>query len=613
HITKKGTAMDGANLFPMKPSGCCLKCSNNACLVCHRCGDFYCSKECQLSDWQRHRYICFPIPPLVKPMAHIKYKMVTNNTHPMTNNLNAGTQSSDRNVATPIPIQAPVFSESQSKDKMDAKNITSKNAAQNNTNGNNTTPPTANISSGSLVYITSFTSANICYIRDASEAAEDDRFAVRQKINSLVTKLPRKPKIKYEEYGINKFNGYYHRVKSMDRANPSRLLLLDEGIIKILNLVDMHEINSELLQLPCGSMQVKLEDAPYMGFDVGVFKQFEGIKFIVTFKPNGHVELREEGAEKSLNTLIIEIYKQPNDYNNQFNLNPSAIPCQLNQKSGAIIKINSNSSQTNEKNANSTNNRGVTEGTKPELKKNESCLLSTTEGAPKPNLNETNNNNPTESSQKLDKELHNNNNETLKESVKDLTPPSLNGENSTNMAPLLSPPFLGQRICTKSRDGLDICIVENANISRGILAAFDKSNMEDVQKMRSRLLEFKDSQHYRPVLKEFVIALSDVNGWCRAKVMEIKENLYSVLFVDFACSATVPEDYIRRYAPGFEMPCFTSICLIEGFPHKPSPRQIDFLNQNLKLNSVLHIDSISYLQDMAIIKCKTLIDQLNKL
>lgn len=43
-------------------SALCVHCQGNASLVCKRCGDYYCSKECQESDWSTHRYICFSMP-----------------------------------------------------------------------------------------------------------------------------------------------------------------------------------------------------------------------------------------------------------------------------------------------------------------------------------------------------------------------------------------------------------------------------------------------------------------------------------------------------------------------------------------------------------------------
>lgn len=40
----------------------CAFCAKAASKKCGRCGEFYCSLECQLGDWRNHRFICFPLP-----------------------------------------------------------------------------------------------------------------------------------------------------------------------------------------------------------------------------------------------------------------------------------------------------------------------------------------------------------------------------------------------------------------------------------------------------------------------------------------------------------------------------------------------------------------------
>ncbi|XP_037912301.1 RING finger protein 17-like isoform X2 [Hermetia illucens] len=47
----------------------CNLCRNIADKVCQRCGDYYCSLECQRKDWSRHRLFCFPMPELVAPVS----------------------------------------------------------------------------------------------------------------------------------------------------------------------------------------------------------------------------------------------------------------------------------------------------------------------------------------------------------------------------------------------------------------------------------------------------------------------------------------------------------------------------------------------------------------
>ncbi|XP_037731797.1 uncharacterized protein LOC119562644 [Drosophila subpulchrella] len=61
-------AVAGAQLAEGK--GKCVHCAVAAERICQRCGDYYCSKDCQVQDWPRHRYICFPLPALVYPKSH---------------------------------------------------------------------------------------------------------------------------------------------------------------------------------------------------------------------------------------------------------------------------------------------------------------------------------------------------------------------------------------------------------------------------------------------------------------------------------------------------------------------------------------------------------------
>lgn len=61
--------MENLDCILSQSSGFCVRCTTPTQLVCHRCGDFYCCKKCQLKDWQRHRYICFAIPALVHPLS----------------------------------------------------------------------------------------------------------------------------------------------------------------------------------------------------------------------------------------------------------------------------------------------------------------------------------------------------------------------------------------------------------------------------------------------------------------------------------------------------------------------------------------------------------------
>lgn len=51
------------NRFPRENSKMlCIVCEAKSYFKCDRCSDSYCSAVCQLADWSKHRYICFPMP-----------------------------------------------------------------------------------------------------------------------------------------------------------------------------------------------------------------------------------------------------------------------------------------------------------------------------------------------------------------------------------------------------------------------------------------------------------------------------------------------------------------------------------------------------------------------
>ena len=49
-------------MLQLNGDGPCTLCGTKSVCKCERCGDLYCSPQCQRKDWPNHRYICFPIP-----------------------------------------------------------------------------------------------------------------------------------------------------------------------------------------------------------------------------------------------------------------------------------------------------------------------------------------------------------------------------------------------------------------------------------------------------------------------------------------------------------------------------------------------------------------------
>lgn len=71
-----GSGFSGSPGLPLQPwsnnegnvvhAGACETCGQTTTYKCGRCGDFYCSQECQKQDWLKHRATCFKMPKLVQ-------------------------------------------------------------------------------------------------------------------------------------------------------------------------------------------------------------------------------------------------------------------------------------------------------------------------------------------------------------------------------------------------------------------------------------------------------------------------------------------------------------------------------------------------------------------
>jgi len=164
--------------------GKCVHCAVAAERICQRCGDFYCSKDCQVQDWPRHRYICFPLPALVHPKSHSVFQ----SCHELSLE-GACSVNSDKSVVGATPAPSPSLIPDVEGNKIcSASNIApqnkvpilptphtqliSNNSGNKAKNKNISLPKAIMPPSNSLVFIMAFKSANRCYIRDASEVAD---------------------------------------------------------------------------------------------------------------------------------------------------------------------------------------------------------------------------------------------------------------------------------------------------------------------------------------------------------------------------------------------------------------------------------------------------------
>ncbi|KAH8283975.1 hypothetical protein KR054_006289, partial [Drosophila jambulina] len=683
--------------------GHCVLCAVVAERVCQRCGDFYCSKECQLQDWQRHRYICFPLPALVYPKSfsvHLSEsseelslkgacfleepdKVVVESASPsplprIIPDLKCdGTVGKVGSSATGAPPKSvPVTSASPS------PSIVSNNNTFKARN-KNVSPPKAIVPpSNSLVIISGFRSPNRCYIRDASEIADKAFAQICEKVNIMGNEMPTMVKARTHGYCLARYNGSFQRASVMQQTgnHGARLLLFDLGIVKSRNLSDMREINDELLSLPCFSVQVQLKNVPNYAITEDVIEflsQLEGEKFLVVYtKGPGaiNVELLDPETKKSLNTRICEFCINKKVFESPFAANKNKVdkelPKQPNPSAGlALTKPNQSHEtatvsnkkldtptekeveiriQNNEKKLNETKDIAKTDSNL----QNDDCAKESTGSTEvaKP-TSEISHLNLSQEPKANETSLENNNNvrapsplsKTKDETVKDFltrclaSRPTLPGSDSTkDEAPsseqmevqtphsqpkpqengiveaLLVPPFKMLRFSISSKEGIDVYVVDVSKIDRGIFGAFDCSFASEFSTLHSRLAEITDTEPYKPALKEFVLARFK-GSWYRARVEQVKATGYRVMYLDYTNAADVTEYDVRRYPLDFTTPCTTNICMLEGFPHKPSPAQVAYLSETVKVHQLLHVDSAMYLSiqsDIALVKSQSLIKKL---
>lgn len=678
--------MDKPEVLKPATTGSCVACGIKSSLVCHRCGDFYCRKKCQLNDWQRHRYICFSIPALVHPLECSAFgimevpllhaaQQVCNNEE--VNAANIGKINAEL-IKKKHDGTATLTTDRGSEKEFDKASNTDESviatASSNSSNNNNSSnfitkrtygriidppPHVALPLSGSIVYLTGFRSANRCFVRDASEKAEKAYLEICQKIQLLGKEMNKLYKPKIHSYVLSKYKDQFQRAKVIP-GQFLRLHYLDLGIVKPRGCSEIREINVEIMQLPCRIVECQLKGIGHspLSYDlINFLSKFENKRFIISYGCNKQIDLLHVETNKSLNVEIIEFNKQifgcATSYGNKL-MPAKPDPRDKNTLETKMERnIQDNFPQKDARNMEAKLENQPTTKCDQLIKPIE--LNITTERTP---IAKDEQDSKSRSLQSLDNKLTNEN-EKAKENVPSNNNREINtmsavtnkNENSTKEAignvkthigkifmdnkkdetenqspssvitktsiePLLVAPFETRRLAINSREGLNVFIVDNANISRGIFGAVDCSYARNFADLKHRLSLYKDSQPYKPVVREYVIAKFK-DAWYRAKVMDIKTNQYTrtcdVMYVDFTNVSTVNEKDIRRYPPDLIEPCRTSVCLIEGFPHRLTKAQISFLQEKLHIHNQLHIDGVSYLQDMALVRCSALTDALNKI
>ncbi|KAH8277348.1 hypothetical protein KR026_009313, partial [Drosophila bipectinata] len=632
--------------------GKCVLCADVAEKACQRCGDFYCCKDCQVKDWQRHRYICFPMPALVYPSSFSLHQVADELS--IQGTLTAAPDKDVDEAVQPPPARTanPIRNSDLNRDQSvsSTRSVTHQenpaipettNKVSNCSGSKFKVKHISNVSmppSNTLVYLSAFSSSNRCYIRDAREPADVAFNQVCEKINAVGNEMPKLGKLHVYGHCLARHNGTFHRAQVLNIVNQNvKVMLIDQGTEKLRNRSDLREINEELMSLPCYSKVVQLMDVPHKIFNDAYVKfvsQFEGEKFVVFYqKTPGHisVDLINPNTSQSLNSLIRQFLS---DKRIQADEMPQTSSKELPKQQSSLIEISKKEvikSQTTTQNppekATNSSNHSPDQKKFPsqeffekilsfERTKRQSTTALGSETVPS-----------TVESKSLE--------EDIKEArtqlkAKEMAPqnklcepmglgksPEANGPMISKMEPLLNPPFQILKFSIDGKDGIDVFVVDNSRIDRGIFGAFDSSYAAEFSTLNSQLAAITDSKPYKPAVKEYVIAKYE-GLWHRGKVEQIKtspneETKYRVLYVDYTNVEDLTEQDIRRYPTNFTTPCSTNICVLEGFPHKPNAAQLSFLSEVIQPHKLVHIDSVGYLTNVAMIKSRVIMEKLNSL
>ncbi|SPP88192.1 Hypothetical predicted protein [Drosophila guanche] len=487
-----------------------------------------------------------------------------------------------------------------------------------------TTLPTVVIpSSNSVVIISGFRSANRCFVR--SESADQAYSQVCEKVNALGNEMPKVKNLRPQGFVLALHNGVFQRAKVMQTrpGKTAKLLFVDQGIIKMREMESMREISDELLALPSFCFLVQLKDvANYtISNDVMSFlSQFDGEKFVMHHNSvcknyTVNVELVSVKTQKSLNETVREFYST----NKVHLFGKNASPKVENSESGV--------SDVEKPREESPNVAGkVEEPLKHPATKSEPIIdLKLTEVSDEPAkiepksveefVSEISASAPTAATTNIDVLPKAATADALKVIEVPLPVPKVNGADASNNGPILEPPFEMRRLSVNDKEGIDLYIVDSLKMSRGIIGAFDRVFASEFGCLNTTISKIRPSKPYKPVLKEYVLAKFE-NSLYRAKVEQIRQlpqtqqTVYRMTYLDYTNIEEVAEEDIYRYPLAIALPCLTSICMIEDFPHKPNAEQIAYLSEVLKVHEIIHVDAVSYMKNVAWIKCNELIKKL---
>ncbi|XP_075159360.1 vreteno [Haematobia irritans] len=265
--------------------GKCTTCSRSCDSICSRCSTYYCSLDCQKSNWQQHRYICGKTGHLQKTLPKM-------------------------GITPKLKLEE---KENYSESKTQQLVTTAKNYE-------NCSPKIPR--SGNVVTITAISKTNIVFLRGKSYHDDINYFKTIDGIQSISKLL--KPLTILPKCGnvvIGKYRNQYNRALVLNADNKENIFLnfMDYGNLDSLRLEDLYEAPLEYTERPRHAVPVILKDVPdsYMTEEIRnfMYSYLDGINVYIKYKPEDYdhsknvykVELIDETTQQNLNKMITKM------------------------------------------------------------------------------------------------------------------------------------------------------------------------------------------------------------------------------------------------------------------------------------------------------------------
>ncbi|XP_031621641.1 tudor domain-containing protein 1-like [Contarinia nasturtii] len=167
-----------------------------------------------------------------------------------------------------------------------------------------------------------------------------------------------------------------------------------------------------------------------------------------------------------------------------------------------------------------------------------------------------------------------------------------------------------------SGKNVQLFILDNSLMHIGCFSAIKASDVnlltENDNLINDRAAEFEGGLPFCPTDHEVCLAkcLED-DRWYRAiSQSKTSEGKYNLLYIDYGSMETVQKERIRELEEAYFFPCITSLCFIDGLPNELQPKQVSRLKALIEPYKNMVFNEVIYTGEDALVKADKIIQTL---